>query len=368
MDGLAYLSTRLTIELPDSDKVQKLMSQASRMGMTVREDFSLVSIECLSRHLEEALRVAAAVIQAPLYTGVRIDNIKKIMKIQARAEDDDSVSVAHRASLKAAYGPSGYGSALYGTDASLRGIDKKASRSFYNRLFTMEEIFFCVSSDLDLNTVRELLQKSFRGFPKADPYESTAPPASPVFPDEREIFHEKQATQSFVGNTFLLPPVSPRIYAKSLLLEVILGRGPGSRLWNLRSKDRLAYTVSAQITWTRNSGLLEAYLETDNDNVEKASRRLKEIFQGLAANGLSETELESNKTLTRARFLRSRERKDIQVRTMALYEILGLGLDFYSRVIDEVRSIELDEMNDFIRDILDPGNTLKVVVGPGRIE
>ncbi len=367
-DGLAYLSTRLTIEIPDSDKVQKLMSQASRMGMMVREDYSLVSIECLSLHLEETLRVAAAVIQAPLFTNVRIDNIKKMMKIQGRAEDDDSISVAHTASLKAAYGPSGYGSALYGTDVTLGDIDRKDSRSFYSRTFTMEKIFFCVSSDLDRNTIRDLLQKYFRSFPKANPEESESLPSSPSFPDEREIFHEKESTQSFVGNTFLLPPVSPRIYAKSLLLEVILGRGPGSRLWGLRSEDRLAYNVSAQTTWARNSGLLEAYIETDNDNIAKAARKLKQIVQVLAAKGIPEAELESNKILARARFLRSRERKEIQVRTMALYEILGLGLGFYSRVIDEIRSIELDEMNAFIHDILDPGNTLQVIVGPGGVE
>lgn len=51
LDGLAYLATRLTLEIPDEDKVRELMSQATRMSFLCMEDNSVILIECLSENL-----------------------------------------------------------------------------------------------------------------------------------------------------------------------------------------------------------------------------------------------------------------------------------------------------------------------------
>jgi predicted Zn-dependent peptidase len=46
--GLAFLTTRLLLEIPDSQSARGLMRQSSTAGMTCRGDFSLINLECLS--------------------------------------------------------------------------------------------------------------------------------------------------------------------------------------------------------------------------------------------------------------------------------------------------------------------------------
>src|SRR4030065_1184879 len=46
--GLAFLTTRLLIEIPDSGKAPQLISLATRASAHAADDYSLVQIECLS--------------------------------------------------------------------------------------------------------------------------------------------------------------------------------------------------------------------------------------------------------------------------------------------------------------------------------
>ncbi len=363
LDGLAYLATRLTLEIPDMDKARNLMSQATRLGMRVEEDYSVVSIECLSENLGEALRVASAIIQAPLYTSVRIGNTKDTMKIQGRAENDDSVAVGHGAVLEAFFKGNGRGGADFGSDDSLKTIGKKHLTAFYDSHFNKNNIFFCVSSDLDRDSVSTLLEESFNRFEDGGP-DPEIPSSPPFLPGERIITRIRETKQSYVGQAFLLPLPSPSNYAKGFLLEVLFGKAPGSRLWKLRSRERLAYNVNAQVTWTRDGGILEAYLETDRAKRDRATSGLEAVTRHLFENGITEPELEANKILARAWFLRSLEGKEARVSSMGRFEFLGLGSSFIAGLAKEIDAIDLVSMNQFITQVLEPDRALTVIVGP----
>ena len=125
LDGLAAVATRLLLEIPDEGKVRDLMAQATRLSYVCLEDCSVILIECLTENLEEALRVAAKIIQDPLVSGLRVGRAKELMASNAKIEDDDAVAAGRNAVLKALFGGRGYGSALYGTEPGLKSIDRK---------------------------------------------------------------------------------------------------------------------------------------------------------------------------------------------------------------------------------------------------
>lgn len=364
-DGLAYLATHMSLEIPDEGKARDLMAQATRMRLSVWEDCSIIHIECLSDNLEAALRVASVIVQDPLLTGIRIDRAKAMMSLRGRAERDDAVATARNAVLRAFYGDRGYGTNTYGTEDSLRAIDRKEVLSFHRRHFTRAGVFFSVGTDLDKETVRALLEKHFAKFPAGEPIAS--PPALPSLPDpkDREVVLIKDSRQTYLGRAFVLPAPGPEVYAKALLLEIILGRGPGSRLWDLRSAGKLAYHVDARTVWTRSSGILETYLETENIKSAGASAALEDILAILYDQGIGEDEFESAKIMAGAHFLRSIETKPARTMIIGLFEVLGLGHGYVSGLFEAIKAVTLTEMNAFIRDALGPSKALRVSIGPG---
>jgi len=362
LDGLAYLTTRLTLEIPDEGLVQDLMSQATRLSLLCSEDFSAVLIECLSENLEEALRVAGKIIQDPLITGLRIGRTKEMMKLYGRSEEDESTVAAHNAVMKAIFGGSGYGTTVYGTEESLRAIERKDALAFYRRFFTKPNLFFCIGTDLEKEPVRALLEKYFVKFPDGEP--AGISPAPPVLPSNREIVLPKDTKQTFIGRAFALPAPDAPNQAKGYLLETLLGKGPGARLWGLRMAEKLAYNVDARVTWTKSSGILEAYLETENAKSARASEALDGVLAGLQDKGIAEEELRTTRTMAKAQFLRATEGKAPRMKILGLFEVLGLGYGHLEGLFEAIDAVTLEDMNAYIRAALAPERALKLTIGP----
>jgi predicted Zn-dependent peptidase len=362
LDGLAYLTTRLTLEIPDEGKARDLMAQATRMTFSCDEDYSLVVIECLSENLEAALRVAGKIIQDPLMTGLRIGRGKEMMALYAQAEEDDAVLVASNAALKAFFEGQGYGSSSYGSEASLKAIGRKDVLDFFRRHFTAKSVFFSVVSDLDPAPVQALLEKHFSKLPEGERPEIAAAP--PLLPEGREVRLAKDLKQTYVGRAFALPPPTPDGHAKGYLLEVLIGKGAGSRLWGLRTAERLAYNVDSRLTWTRSAGVLEAFLETESSKSERASDALDRELRALWEKGVSVAEFEATKTMAKASFLRLAETKSARMRVLGQLEILGLGFDHISGLFSAIDAVSFDGLNAYVGAVLAPDKALRVTVGP----
>ncbi len=362
LDGLAAMTTRLALEIPDEGKVRDLMAQATRMSVVCLEDHSVILIECLSENLEEALRVAGKIIQDPLISGLRVGRAKELMRLYGRAEEDDAGTAAHNAVLSRYFSGDGYGSALYGTEESLKAIGRKEVLEFFRSRFRAASVFFTVVSDLEPAPVRGLLEKYFSALPEGGPVAS--PVAVPALPAEKAVRLSRDTKQTFVGRAYALPAPEPGEYAKGVLAEVLIGRGPGSRLWRLRADERLAYNVGANLTWMRGAGILEVFLETENAKSIRASEALDRELEELRTGGIDAGELEATKTMAKADVLRSVEMKSGRVRLLSGFEVLGLGFDHLPRLFAAIDAVGLDDINATLRTVLAPERAVRITVGP----
>jgi len=361
-EGLAYLTTRLTVEIPDRSKVQEMMKQATRISMRCKGDYSLINLKCLTENLEESLKVVTPVIQKPLFSGIRISHIKEYMIHISKSEEDDPIIMGNNAHLQSFFGHSAYGGAFYGTKESLKTIKKKDIEGFYKKHFAADNMIVAVSSNLDEKLLVEMIQEYFGKFPQNKREESK--PAGPTLPEEMHLSLEKDTKQTLVSMAFPLPELTARNFALAFMVENLLGKGVDSKLWSLRSKERLAYNVNSQATYLKEGGLLRAYLETENKNKDKALESLKQVLQLLHEKGISEEELQATKTSSKANFLRLNETKEARISSFSDLEALRLGYEFFGRFLTEVDAVSLEEINSFLKEILNPKKGVEVVVGP----
>jgi predicted Zn-dependent peptidase len=361
--GLAFLTTRLAVEIPDSDKVRELMSMAAGFSVLSRGDYSLIHIKCLSPNLEQTLKILSKIILDPLFSSLRIDTVKDYMRHQSRIEEDDSVVVGHLASLRAFFSSPGYAGSVYGEEKTIEAIKGKDIAEFYKRHFTAGNLTVLVTSDLEEQRIIEIAGKALAGLDRGAPL--SFEPSAPHLPDEKTALIERDTKQSYVSLAYPLPAVTPRNYALSVLLENLLGKGPGSFLWPLRSEKRLAYNVNSRATQMVDGGILEAYLETDNSKTEAARIELRSVLDELAEHGISGDELETAKAAAKANFLRDNETRETRAGTLAAFEALGLGFDYFNGLLNEAGAATLEEMNAFIKAVLAREKAFEVVVGSG---
>jgi predicted Zn-dependent peptidase len=274
--------------------------------------------------------------------------------------------MGHNVHLQSFFGHSAYGGPVFGTKESLKIIKKKDIEVFYKNHFSTNNMIVAVSSDLDERLLIEMIQEYFGQFPKNKPEESK--PAGPSLPEEMHLSFEKNTKQTLVSMAFPLPELTARDLVLAFMVENLLGKGVDSKLWSLRSKERLAYNVNSQATYFKKGGILRAYLETENKNREKALEALKQVLQLLNEKGISEEEHQATKISSKANFLRLNETKEARISSLSNFEALGLGYEFFDRFSAEVDAISLEEINIFLKEILNPEKGVEVVVGPKNKE
>jgi zinc protease len=360
--GLAYLTTRLALEIPDQRKVQDMMNQALHVSMASRGDYSLIQLKCLSENLEETLKVTTQIILKPLFSGLRIDGTKRMINYQRNTQEDDPANVAHKACLERLFAKQGYGGSVLGSEESLKAIKKKDVKDFYDNYFIAENMVVAVISDLEKEPLIEILDQYFAKLPSGRPAKSK--PNSVKIPEERQVLIEKDTKQFFISLAFPLPKITPKNFALASIVENLLGKGVGSRLWDLRYRKKLAYNVNAEATLMKDGGILEAYIETDKEKKEVSLEALKKVLSNLFEKGITEEELEVTKSNAKAYFLRDNETKEIRAGNLVSFEALGLGYEFLNGFFLEIDAIGLDEINAYIKDILNPEKGVEVVIGP----
>ncbi len=361
-DGLAYLTARLALEIPDRGKIQDMMIQASRTSMMSYGDYSLINIRCLSEHLEETLKITTKIMLKPLFSGLRIDLIKKQMIYQRNKQEDDSINVGHNALLEELFAHTSLAGSVLGSEESLKAIKKKDIKNYYKNYFMAENMAIVVISDLEKESLVEILNEYFAKFPSGEQPKSR--PNSLTIPEEKKIFIEKDSKQCFISLAFPLSKITRKNFILAYIVETFLGKGVGSRLWALRYREKLAYNVNSRATQMKDGGILEAYLETDKEKKEVALEALKKVLSNLFEKGITEEELEVAKIYTKASFLRNNETKETRARNLASYEALGLGYEFLNGFFLEIDAIGLDVINIYIKDILNPEKGVEVVIGP----
>ena len=361
-DGLAHLVTRLAVEIPDRGKIQSLMSLATRISINAKGDYSLIRITCLTESLEETLKIMTKIIKDPLFSGLRINSIKENMEYQRKRAEDDPRNLAHQAFLDTLLAEKGYDGHILGIKESLKKTKKEDIVNFYKQAFTGSNMILAVSSDLEEESILNICSEYFAEFPEGTPL-AVEPKVLPG-KTEKEIFIVKDTKQSSVSVGFPLPELTPKNFILAFLLETLLGKGVGSRLWPLRSQEKLAYVVDCKTTQMEKGGFLEAYLETDHSKKEQALTALKNELEALFKEGLSEEEFEMTKVQAKASFLRINETKEERMQNFAIMEAVGLGYEFLNDLFKDINAVTLEEMNAYIKDTLNPEKGVQVVVGP----
>ncbi len=362
--GIAYLAARLAIDLPDKETAEAFAVKAVNYSMAGRADSTAIHLECLTEFFEKTLGAFAGVLADPLFTNIRIDRLRTTMNHQRRILLDESREEARLAQLEARFENAGYGRSALGTEKSLAALRPKEIKEFYLRQFVAGNIVLVAVSDLEESRLLALLKKAFGSFRRG-----AAPPVPPiqaVSPAVPSRMIEKEGLQTHLSAAFLLPPASRSTFVLNALIENILGDGPGSKLWPLRTEKKLAYSVTASVMEMRGGGILEACLETEPSKAEEARKAMTEVLLLLADQGLSLDELAMAKIGLKARFLRGNEAKSARAITLGTFEALKLGGEFFDTFVREVDAVTLESVNAYLRGILAPAGLHWLLVGPKR--
>jgi predicted Zn-dependent peptidase len=368
--GLVFLTTGLSVNMPTREKVRELMHMGSTVFYHVEGDYSTIRIKSLSKHAEETLKIVSGVMRKPLFSGLRISNTRRYMEHRQKGEEDSPEQLMERTYLDAFFGPGdGYAGSINGDPDSRKKIKRKHIRQFYKRFFNRSHMIIAVSSNLGKPEITRIIEKYFTSLPPGDdpkPKVRGVQGVKGAVPGKKTYSLEKDTQQVLISFGALLPGMSKQNYAKIYMLDNLLGKGPGSKLWPLRVKKDLAYNINTHFIQWQDAGVLIIYLKTTAAKKEEAYTALKKLITGIYKNGITQQELDTTAVRSRADFLRQNETKMNRIRNLAYFEALGVGFDFLETFFSRVDQVTLEDFNGYIKGVLHPDGLVEVIIGPGR--
>ena len=175
-----------------------------------------------------------------------------------------------------------------------------------------------------------------------------------------------QGAQAQILMGAVAPSFTDPDHAPLKVLSTVLGGGLAGRFFSeLRDKQGLAYTTSAQYPMRVKRGPFYAFLGTDPANTERSEAALREQLERVQREPVSGEELRVAKAFLLGTLAMDRRTNARQAWYLANYELAGVGYDYFDQYKARVNAVTAADVQRVARRYLERVRT--VVVQPPHL-
>lgn len=367
MGGLANMVSGLLDEgagdLDSQAFQQRLEELVVSLSFSASRDSFGGSLSTLTTNRDDAFSLLKLALTDPRFDDEPISRIRSQIQAGLRHESEDPDAIAGKTLFKTLFDGHPYGRPSGGTEESIDAITAEAMRAFVSERLARDNLVIGVVGDISPAELTALLDSTFGTLPaRATPWrlKDIAPPET-----GQQIVIQKDVPQSAILFAQRgLKRNDPDFYAAYVMNYILGGGGFTSRLYNeVREKRGLAYSVYSYLAPYENTALILGGAGTANARVGETIQVVRDEWQRLAEQGVSEGELADAKTfLTGSYPLRFTASGQIAGMLTGI-QLDGLGMDYFDKRNEYVEAVTLDDVNRIARKWLDADQLTIVIVG-----
>lgn len=348
------LRTRQEIQ----DALDRLQAQGSVGGTPA---LATGQFQTTRDNVPEVLRLMAEIARRPAFPAEEFEVIRnqRIAGLEESSTDPQAVSQLELARRMEPWSPGhpNYTETFEEAIANLRSVTLEEAETFYREFWGPQNGSIVLVGDFDPEVVRTTIEEAFADWEPARPFERVA---TPFFDPEAENVEietpDKANAILWARQNLELRDTDPDYAALLIASEMIGGGILNSRLADrIRNQEGLSYAVQAVISGhpVDANGQFLAVAIFAPENVDRVEAAMIEELEKVLAEGFTAEEFAA----ARQGWLESRQLARAQDASVA--GAIGQNLYFGRTFADEqaledrVRSLDLEEVNQAIRDRLD---------------
>ena len=337
-------------------------SLAATFSFGVNDDSVSVSAKFLTENRDQAVDLLRDALTRPRFDDDAVERVRAQVLSNIRSGLKDPDQIAGDAFAAMLFGDHPYGSNESGTEASVAALTRDDLISAHGAALTRDRVFVSAVGDITAAELGALVDTLLADLPATGAALPTD--VTPAFPGGTHVT-DFETPQSVV--LFGQPGVGlehPDFFALYILDTVLGGSGLESRLMHeVREKRGLTYGVYTFTVDKTHTAYWMGTVASANDRVAETIAVIRDEWQKLRSEGITEAELADAKTyLTGAYPLRFDGNGPI-ANIMVNMQADDMGIDYIATRNDRVNAVTLEDVNRVAREMLDPDRLTFVVVG-----
>ena len=351
--GLARFSAKVmnegTKKLGSSAFAEALEAKAIGISSSTGTETFVMEVSSLKEEFDEALKYFHMLLQDPNLTQQAIQKVKTTTIGSLTAKMNDFDYIASNALKSILFEKTPLAKPSLGTIESIESIKLKDVEKFIQTNLVSSKLIVVLGGDIDFADIKPKLQNILESLPKG---KKTKVKHYDVTKQHKDITLKKETKQAYIyfGSPYNMRD-NDKDYYKARVATYILGTGGfGSRLMEeIRVKRGLAYSAYARVHISKSCNYFNGYLQTKLDSLDEAKKTVKEVIAKFVKDGVTQEELnQTKKFLLGSEPLRVETMSQRLNRTFMEY-YTGQKLGFSKEELQKIKSLTLDDLNNFIK-------------------
>jgi len=366
-EGLANLTARLLTYGTKRRSALQISETLDFIGASLSAgsgyDTASLSMTMLKKDLATGLELLAEVLTSSTFPQEEIDRQKQSVLAAIKAREERPGDIAQRRFAAALYPQSPYGRPVEGNETSVKGLQQKGLREFFERNYRPNRAILSVVGDISHEEMTLAFNQAFRAWQKGEP--SGGPLIPSIYGAAQTIRVNKDLTQAniILGHQGL-GRENPDYYAVQVMNYILGGGGFSSRAMDsIRNERGLAYSVYSYFSAERGRGEFQLVMQTKNETAREAIRIAQEEIRRIREQPVSERELDDAKDYLIGSFPLRLDTNRKVANFLAQVEFFQLGLDYPDRYPDLIRQVSRADVERVAKKYLQPEKLITIIVG-----
>ena len=351
--GLVSLSSKLLNEGTKELGATKFAEQLDENAITINSsngfETFVIELSSLKEESKKAINLLNDLLKSPNFSEDTLNKLKTIQIGGLKRKENDFDYIAQNQLKLILFKNTPLENPASGSVDSISNIKLKDIETFVNKTICLNNLIIVAGGDFNLSEFESLIKPILDNLKVGEKAQAQEINFSSK-KEEKTLIKETEQAYIYFGSSFNINSKDEENYKAKVASFILGGSGFGSRLMEeIRVKRGLAYSAYGSISINKSHTYFNGYLQTKNESANEAKELVSKIVEEFVQNGVTQEELNAAKNfLTGSEPLRSETLAQRLNRAFTLY-YRGLEPDYSKKELEKIQSLELDDLNKYIK-------------------
>jgi zinc protease len=351
-------------DLDSTAFTDRLERKAIQMNFSAQRDTIHGTLRTLTENRDDAFELLRLAVTVPRFDAKDVEISRAQILSLLRRETTSPTDIASQRWWETAFEGHPYGRPVNGTSETVSSISIADLKSYAHRVLARQNLKIAVVGDIDAETLKVLLDRTFGALPEKPELYSIANVAPRGLGRRIEVSLDVPQTVVDFGGPGI-PRQDPDFMAAYLINHILGGGSTDSRLYQeVREKRGLAYSVSDSLVWLDHSAVMLGGTATRADRAGETVDLIEKEIRHFAEDGPTAGELVEAKRYLNSAFVLNLDSSTKIAALLVQLELDGFGTDYFSRRTAMIEAVTLDDARRVAKRLLDKGLLVTVVGKP----